>query len=81
MKSKERPWALTKENLIHEVKKYQEGSKSQKEGKKKEIIIIIKKKRKGSKLGQARGHAAKISVRSEDMQHEEHQGPRTLMCL
>ena len=56
MKSKERPWVLTKEGLIYEVKKDHEGPKSQKEGKKKEIIIIIiiilKKKRRGSQLGQ-----------------------------
>ena len=32
MKSKERPWALTKESPIHEVKKDHESPKSQKEG-------------------------------------------------
>ena len=31
MKSKERPWVLIKESLIHEVKKDHEGPKSQKE--------------------------------------------------
>ena len=78
MKSKERPWVLTKEDLIYEVKKDHEDPKSQKEGKKKEIIIIIiiiiikrilvrpKNMQQGSRL--------------EDMQQEEHQGPRTLMC-
>ena len=35
MNSKERPWALTKEGLIHEVKKDYEGPKFQKEGKRK----------------------------------------------
>ena len=78
MKSKERPWILTKEGLIHEVKKDHEDPKSQKEGKKKEIIIIIiiiiiikrilvrpENMQQGSRL--------------EDMQQEEHQGPRTLM--
>ena len=35
MKSKERPWALTKEGPIHEVKTDHEGPKSQKEGKRK----------------------------------------------
>ena len=30
MKSKERPWALTKEGPIHEVKKDHEGAKSKK---------------------------------------------------
>ena len=44
MKSKEKPWVLTKEGLIYEVKKDHEGPKSQKERKKKEIIITIKKK-------------------------------------
>ena len=44
MKSKERPWVLTKEGLIYEVKKDHEGPKSQKERKKKKIIITIKKK-------------------------------------
>ena len=65
MKSKERPWVLTKEDLIHEVKKDHEGPKSQKEGKKKEIIImiIIIIKKKEDDLGQAKGHAARISVR------------------
>ena len=52
MKSKERPWVLTKEGPIDEIKKDVEGPKSQKEGKKKEIIIIIKKKEED--LGQAR---------------------------
>ena len=67
MKSKERPWVLTKESLIHEVKKDHEGPKSQKEGKKKEIIIIIIIiiiiKKKEEDLGQVRGHAARIPVR------------------
>ena len=54
MKSKERPWVLTKEGIIHEVKKDQKGLKSQKEGKKKEIIIIIIIKEKEEDLGQAR---------------------------
>ena len=40
MKSKERPWALTKKCLIHEVKKDHESPESQKR-KNKEIIIII----------------------------------------
>ena len=62
MKSKERLRVLTKEDLIHEVKKDHEGPKSQKEGKKKEIIIIIIKK-KEKDLGQVRGHASRIPVR------------------
>ena len=66
MKSKEKPWVLTKESLIYEVKKNYEGPKSQKEGRKKEMIIIIKKKEEDP--DQARGHAARISVRLEDMQ-------------
>ena len=33
MKSKERPWALIKEDPIHKVKKDHEGPNSQKEGK------------------------------------------------
>ena len=61
MKSKERPWVLTKEDLIYEVKKDHEDPKSQKEGKKKEIIIIIKKKEED--LNHVGGHAARISVR------------------
>ena len=61
MKSKEKPWVLTKESLIYEVKKNYEGPKSQKEGRKKEMIIIIKKKEED--LDQTRGHAARISVR------------------
>ena len=62
MKSKEKPWVLTKEGPIHEAKKDHEGLKSQEEGKKeKEIIIIIKKKEKD--LGQVRGHASRIPVR------------------
>ena len=66
MRSKERPWVLTKESLIHEVKKDHEGPKSQKEGKKKEmiiIIIIIIIKKKEEDLGQVRGHATRIPVR------------------
>ena len=48
MKSKEKPWVLTKEGPIHEAKKDHEGLKSQEEGKKEKeiIIIIIKKKEK-----------------------------------
>ena len=41
-KSKERPWALTKENPAHEVKKDHEGLKAQKEGK---WMKKVKKKR------------------------------------
>ena len=55
MKGKEKPQALTKEGLIHEVKKDHEGLKSQKEEKKKEIIIK-KRRRRGPRLDQARGH-------------------------
>ena len=54
MKSKERPWVLTKEGPIDEIKRDDEGPKSQKEGKKKEIIIIIIIKEKEEDLGQAR---------------------------
>ena len=61
MKSKKRPWVLTKEGLIHEIKKDHKCPKSQKEGKKKEMIIIIKKKEED--LGQTRGHAVRILVR------------------
>ena len=61
MKSKERPWVLTKEGPIDEIKRDDEGPKSQKEGRKKEMIIIIKKKEED--LDQTRGHAARISVR------------------
>ena len=46
MKSKERSWALTKEGLIHEVKKDHESSKSQKEGKKERNNNNKKRKRK-----------------------------------
>ena len=73
MKSKERPWALTKESPIHEVKKDHESPKSQKEGNnnnnketKKRISVRPKDMQQGS--------------RSKDMQQEEHQGPRTLIC-
>ena len=75
MKSKERPWVLTKEDLIYEVKKDHEDPKSQKEGKKKEIIIIIIIKRI-----LVRPENMQQGSRLEDMQQEEHQGPRTLMC-
>ena len=37
-------------------------------------------KRLGPRLGQAKGHATRILVKPEDMQQEEHQGPKTLMC-
>ena len=53
--------------------------KVSKRRKNKEIIIIIKRRR-GPRLGQARGHAARISITLKDMQQDEHQGPRTLMC-
>ena len=74
MKSKERPWVLTKEDLIYEVKKDHEDPKSQKEGKKKEIIIIIIIKRI-----LVRPENMQQGSRLKDMQQEEHQGPRTLM--
>ena len=74
MKSKERQWALTKENPIHEVKKDHESPKSQKEGnnnnnnkeKKKRISVRPEDMQQG--------------YWSKDMQQEEHQGPMTLMC-
>ena len=52
MKSKERPWALTNEGPIHEVKKDHEGPKSQKEGKKRKKYNNNKEKRRGSWSGQ-----------------------------
>ena len=52
MKSKERPWVLTKEGLIYEVKKDHEGPKSQKERKKERNNNNNKEKRRGSRLGQ-----------------------------
>ena len=61
MKSKEKPWVLTKESLIYEVKKNYEDPKSQKEGRKKEMIIIIKKKEED--LDQVKGHVAKIPIK------------------
>ena len=67
MKSKERPWVLTKEDLIYEVKKDHEDPKSQKEGKKKEIIIIIIIKRI-----LVRPKNMQQGSRLEDMQQEEH---------
>ena len=60
--------------------------KVSKRRKNKEIIIIIKRRR-GPRLGQARGHAARISIRPEDIQQgsrsgqsicskkNQHQGP------
>ena len=45
MNSKERPWALTKEDPIHEVKKDHEGPKFQKEEKKRNSNNNKKKKR------------------------------------
>ena len=77
MKSKERPWALTKKGPIHEVKKNQSPKKNEKE---RNNNNNNNNNKRGPKLGQARGHVARISARPEDMQQEEHQGPRTLMC-
>ena len=72
MKSKERPWALTKECPIHEVKKDYEDPKVPKRRKKKEIIIIIIIKKKEEDLGQAKGRAVRrrIPVELENMQQE-----------
>ena len=53
IKSKERPWALTKENPIHEAKKDHEGPKSQKEGKRRNNNNN-KEKRRGSRSSQKR---------------------------
>ena len=64
MKSKERPWALTKEDPIHEVKKEHEGPKSQK--KEKERNNNNKEKRRGSWSGQRKDPSG-----PEDMQQEE----------
>ena len=44
MKSKERPWALTKEGPTREVKKDHEGLKAQKEGKKGKKKKVKKKR-------------------------------------
>ena len=79
MNSKERSWALTKEGPIHEVKKDHEGPKSQKKEKERNNNNKKEKKR-GLRLGQVREHATRISVRLDDMQQNEHQGPRILMC-
>ena len=46
MKSKKRPWVLTKEGPTHKVKKDHEGPKAQKEGKRKKKS----KKRRGPRL-------------------------------
>ena len=46
MKSKERPWTLTKEGPTHEVKKDHEGPKAQKEGK----IKKRRRRRRGPRL-------------------------------
>ena len=50
-------------------------AQSSKKKKKKEIVIIIKRRR-GLRLGQARGHAARISVRPEEMQQGSQSGQR-----
>ena len=47
---------------------------------KKKEIIIIKIKGRQPRIDQAKGHPARVSIRPKDMQQEEHQGPRTLMC-
>ena len=70
MKSKERQWALTKKDPIHEAKKEHEDPKSQKERNNNN-----KEKRRGSRL-----EDMLQGSRSKDMQQKEHQGPRTLMC-
>ena len=72
MKSKERPCALTKEGSIHEVKKDHEVPKRRK---KKEI-----KKRKKRKKEDEEEEEDLDLVRLENMQQDEYQGPRTLMC-
>ena len=72
MKSKERLWVLTKKGPIYEVKKDQSPKKKEKERN--------NNNKRGPKIGQAKGHAARLSARLEDMQQEEHQGPRTLIC-
>ena len=55
MKSKERPRVLTKEGLIHEIKKDHKGPKSQWEGKKKKDPDLVKledmQQEEGSRLG------------------------------
>ena len=46
MKSKERPWALTKESPTCEIKKDHEGPKAQKEEKRKKNKNVKKKRTK-----------------------------------
>lgn len=58
MKSKERPWVLTKEDLIYEVKKDHEDPKSQKRKKERNNNNNNKED-----LGQAKEHSTRISVR------------------
>jgi len=80
MKSKERPWALTKEGPIHEVNmKVQNPKKKEKErNNHNNNNNNNKEKRRGSRSGQrkdlgwARGYAARrrIPVRPEDMQQD-----------
>ena len=66
MKNKERPWALTKEGPFMKLRKTMKAQNP--------------KKKEKERNNNNNKEEDLDSVRQEDMQQEEHQGPRTLMC-
>ena len=72
MKNKERPWALTKEGPFMKLRKTMKAQNPKKK----------EKERNNNNNNNNNNNKEEDldSVRQEDMQQEEHQGPRTLMC-
>ena len=68
MKNKERPWALTKEGPFMKLRKTMKAQNPK------------KKEKERNNNNNNKEEEDLDSVRQEDMQQEEHQGPRTLMC-
>ena len=66
MNNKERPWALTKEGPFMKLRKTMKAQNP--------------KKKEKERNNNNNKEEDLDSVRQEDMQQEEHQGPRTLMC-
>ena len=73
MKNKERPWALTKEGPFMKLRKTMKAQNPKKKEKE-------RNNNNNNNNNNKEEEEDLDSVRQEDMQQEEHQGPRTLMC-
>ena len=73
MKNKERPWALTKEGPFMKLRKTMKAQNPKRKEKE-------RNNNNNNNNNNNKEEEDLDSVRQEDMQQEEHHGPRTLMC-